>query len=290
MENDVVWDVLSKVRKEATRFTPADIMADMIKYACHLYILSYPLRIGRKWTEPLWDLFDPYDCTDLIFEINNRKQVLMGWALVPRKSAGYHLLQYQQTFLEILEDNWTLLFYDELNALIPDLVVHAQVCDDGNAPKQALEDTQRRWGSRDFAKIGWTTPSSLTLPLMNEQGIDVLVNVLISAHNWIRNFTLVYLQTVFQLDFPVLEAISWSWPGEKVKRKYNSWSIFTLAWPNRQARLVGRQEYDTIFVGPYELELECSDTSVWAHERQTWPRIFASFGIQVKGSVLGIIV
>jgi hypothetical protein len=90
----------------------------------------------------------------------------------------------------------------------------------------------------------------------------------------------------FEADFPILEAISHFWPGQMVERINERDIYFTLKWKTKQIRLARHDIPDRTVL----LYVDPPIADQWRFERKTWPPIFASFGIQLKGAVFGILV
>lgn len=294
LKHDHAWPLLKKMRRELLNHNVLDKTVEMLfRNLSGLYFLCYKLRRQSKWVEPFWQIFAPEDCTNLFVNLDedcDRTRVLLGCALIAKEeTAGIPILYDSHTFFDFLPvSDWTMHFYDTLNTMFPSLVVtHNIVVYRSNVPERILEDTQTRWGDRDFAKLGYGPEVTWTFPAVDQkQDVDPIINAIMSNANTPRTHAIIYFYLAFEADFPILEAISHFWPGQMVERINGREKYFTLKWETKQIRLARHDIPDRTVL----LYVDPPIADQWRFERKTWPSIFASFGIQLKGAVFGILV
>jgi hypothetical protein len=293
LQHNRAWPLFKKMRRELlNRHVVDDAVQTLFKNLSGLYLLCYKLRRDSKWVEPVWEIFAPEEYTNLFVKLDEdyfRTHLLLGCALIQGEAkSGLPVLRDSHTFFDFLPvSDWTMEFYDLLNEMFPSLVVtHNVVVYRSNVPERILEDTQTRWGDRDLAELGYGPEVTWTFPVAEEQNVEPIINAIISNANTPRTHAIVYFHLAFDADFPILEAISHFWPGQMVERINERDIYFTLKWETKSICLARHDIPDRtilLFVDP-------PIADQWRFERKTWPAIFASFGIQLKGAVFGILV
>lgn len=199
------------------------------------------------------------------------------------------------TFYTMLKTKYPMLVFSRAMA-------NAFACNDKALLSRMFRDIGEIYGYRTLSGTGWYVESSvLCTRSLGPTDFGELRYQLGQHLNHQRNWTLIFLNLALDCDFPIVEAISHHWPmvmsivlsenGQHLRlsasktlniengKSYHTMQVLDIktAWTRKVE--AGKQ---------YEMYLSNSVLFNWKEQCQIWVDVFASFGLQIKGTDFGV--
>lgn len=299
--------VLTRVVKETRKRTSRYSTNFIVQNVDNLYLCFYPICKPRT-SDPFVGKYGLHNCDGLTMRGNkihceesssesgssfgsgssdsdeeeSHDYILLGWAMASwRSGQKAKALEAFQMFVKAPQTragDFENVFFNRLSARVGGLYVPFPRDEDLELWEQLEADyeTERNYNGR-LMSIGWRTEARLMYWNVVQDGSSNLFNQLEKQMTHPRDYAIVYFYLALACDFPILEALSWSWKpchlGIAIRDK-----CLTFTKHHTKQIFPNNPHNDCTLV----FESHGVD---WSAQYEAWPAIFSRNLIHYKGVV-----
>jgi hypothetical protein len=283
--------ILSRIVRETKKRESTTSSNEIVENIDNLYVCLYPITKPRTW-DPFVGEYGIDDCDGLIIRGNQihisddcddweeRKHdyVLLGWAMVRRYNGQTaQALTNFEMFVnpQHASPDFERRFFHCLCSSIGSLFVLRPETKDLDLWKRIRADrkTQRHYVG-DLRDIGWhQTPKVKDMLYACRDLFPRLEQQMTQS----RDVVLGYLYLALNCDFPILEALSYTWPPCHLGVIVQGENQLMFSKLRNKTAFPRIQTYST-----FKIVFDASD---WDAQYKEWPAIFQDCLLRYKGSV-----